>query len=65
MQAVEVAAQAVFDVTIASLQNEVNSLERSRRRDRHARAAWRSSLLEPLQADATERGRVLNDVAGG
>lgn len=63
-QTIEVAAQAVFDVTIASLQNEVNGLERSRRRDRQARVAWLSSLMEPLQVDATERGRVLNDVAG-
>lgn len=65
MQAVQAAAQAVFDVTIASLQHEVNGLERSRRRDRQARAAWLSSLLGPLQVDATERGHVLNDGAGG
>ena len=65
MQAVEVAVQAVFDATFASLQNEVNSLERSRRRDRQGRAAWLSSLVGPLQVDVTERGRVLNDVAGG
>jgi hypothetical protein len=62
MQAVENAAQAVFGVTIASLQNEVTSLEGSRRRDRQERAAWLSSLVRLLEVEMTERGRFLNAV---
>ncbi|WP_157237146.1 hypothetical protein [Promicromonospora sukumoe] len=63
LQAVEVAAQAVFDVTIASLQNEVTSLAGSRRGDRQGRAARLSSLVELLKSDMNERGRVLSNAS--